>query len=155
MKRSHAREVRSLWFGQISEAPYGDSHQVRPGTRLDWPRRFTLRGATRGQRVYRGADYRSWRTFIHQDTLPSTHLAMSTLNYSTNQPVEDEKDVKNYYDEEHVESAAAGDKNVISADHTQYIHDAADAVGRQKEQSIMSALKTYRRGVIFSIIFSS
>jgi hypothetical protein len=80
---------------------------------------------------------------------------MSTLNYSTNQPVEDEKDVKNYYDEEHVESAAAGGKNVIAADHTQYIHDASDAVGRQKEQSIMSALKTYRRGVIFSIIFSS
>lgn len=80
---------------------------------------------------------------------------MSTLNYSTNQPVEDEKDVKNYYDEEHVESAAAGDKTVIAADHTQYIHDAAEAVQQQKDQSIRAALKTYRKGVIFSIIFSS
>lgn len=81
---------------------------------------------------------------------------MSTLNYSSNQPaVEDEKDVKNYYDEEHVESAAAGDKGVIAADHTQYIHDAAEAVLQQKEQSIMAALKTYRKGVIFSIVFSS
>jgi len=80
---------------------------------------------------------------------------MSTLNYSTNQAVEDEKDVKNYYDEEHVESAAAGDKGVIAADHTQYIHDAAEAISQQKEQSIMGALKTYKKGVIFSIIFSS
>jgi hypothetical protein len=80
---------------------------------------------------------------------------MSTLNYQSNQPVEDEKDVKNFYDEEHVESAAAGDKGVIAADHTQYIHDAAEAIGLQKEQSIMSALKTYRKGVIYSIIFSS
>jgi hypothetical protein len=80
---------------------------------------------------------------------------MSTLNYTTDRPVEDEKDVKNYYDEEHVESAAVGDKTVIAADHTQYIHDAAAAVTQQKEQSVMSALKTYRKGVIFSIIFSS
>lgn len=81
---------------------------------------------------------------------------MSTLNYQSNQPaVEDEKDVKNYYDAEHVESAAAGEKQVIASDHNQYIHDAAEAVYGQKEQSIKSALKTYRRGVIYSIIFSS
>lgn len=80
---------------------------------------------------------------------------MSTLNYTTDRPVEDEKDVKNHYDEEHVESAAAGDKTVIAADHTQYIHDAAEAVQQQKDQSVMSALRTYKKGVIFSIIFSS
>jgi hypothetical protein len=82
---------------------------------------------------------------------------MSTLNYqgNANNGVEDEKDVKNLYDQEHVESAAGGDKGVIASNHAQYIHDAADAIHEQKEQSIMQALKTYKRGVIYSIIFSS
>jgi len=81
---------------------------------------------------------------------------MSALDYQTTRPVvENEKDLKNSYDEEHVESAPTGQKTIIGADHAQYIHDAAEAVHQQKEQSIMAALKTYRRGVIFSIIFSS
>lgn len=79
---------------------------------------------------------------------------MSTLNYSSNNnAVEDEKDVKHVYDNEHVESAGGG--TVIAQDHGQYIHDASDAITGQKEQSIMAALKTYKKGVIFSIIFSS
>jgi SP family general alpha glucoside:H+ symporter-like MFS transporter len=80
---------------------------------------------------------------------------MSTLNYtSNNNAVEDEKDVKQVYDQEHVESAAAGG-TVIAQDFGQYIHDASDAVTGQKEMSIRQALSTYRKGVIFSIIFSS
>jgi SP family general alpha glucoside:H+ symporter-like MFS transporter len=79
---------------------------------------------------------------------------MSTLNYSSNNnAVEDEKDVKHVYDNEHVESA--GGATVIAQDHGQYIHDASDAITGQKEMSIMHALKTYKKGVIFSIIFSS
>lgn len=81
-----------------------------------------------------------------------------TMNYQSDKnAVEDEKDIKNVYDDEHVEAAAGVGRRgtVIAADFGQYIHDAVDAVDGQKSQSISQALKQYRRGVIYSIIFSS
>jgi hypothetical protein len=74
-----------------------------------------------------------------------------------NTPRSDEKDMKNAYDEEHVESASAGDRKgtIISADFDQYLNDAQEAVTGQKQQSILEALKQYRRGVMYSMIFST
>jgi hypothetical protein len=74
-----------------------------------------------------------------------------------NKHLASEKDVKNAYDEEHVEAASAGDRKgtILSADFGQYINDAAEAVDGQKNQAVMAALKQYRRGVIYSIIFST
>lgn len=69
----------------------------------------------------------------------------------------DEKDVKNIYDQEHIEAAAAGTRDdvVIAKDYDQYIHDAQQAVEGQKGEPVMVALKRWRRGVIYSIIFST
>jgi hypothetical protein len=69
----------------------------------------------------------------------------------------DDKDVKNVYDEEHVEAASAGDRKgtILSSDFGQYINDASEAIAGQKKQSVMSALRQYRRGVLYSIIFST
>lgn len=68
-----------------------------------------------------------------------------------------EKDIKNAYEDEHVEAASAGDRKgtILSADFGQYINDAADAVDGQKNQSAIAALKQYRRGVLYSVIFST
>lgn len=81
-----------------------------------------------------------------------------TMNYqSEGNSVEDKKDIKNVYDEEHVEAAAVGARRgtVIAQDYGQYIHDASDAVTGEKTQSIMASLKQYKYGVMFSIVFSS
>jgi hypothetical protein len=66
---------------------------------------------------------------------------------------EDDKDSKIGV-EEHLESAPAK-STVISSNHDQYIHDASDAVYGQKTQTIYAAIRQYRKGVLFSIIFSS
>lgn len=68
-----------------------------------------------------------------------------------------EKDRKHGYDEEHVEAASAGDLKgtILSSNFGQYISDAAEAIVGQKNQSVMGALKQYRRGVLYSIIFST
>jgi hypothetical protein len=79
------------------------------------------------------------------------------FNDDTNKNLTDEKDVKNTYDQEHVEAAAAGtrDEVVIAKDYGQYIHDAQQAVEGQKGESVRVALWRWRRGVIYSIIFST
>lgn len=71
--------------------------------------------------------------------------------------VADEKDLKNTYEEEHVEAAAAGtrDDAILSKDFGQYIHDAAEAVDGQKSQTVIQALKRWRKGVLYSVIFST
>jgi hypothetical protein len=81
-----------------------------------------------------------------------------TMNYqSEGNTVEDKKDIKNVYDEEHVDATAVGDRRgtVLAQDYGQYIHDASDAVIGQKTQSIMASLKQYKYGVMFSFVFSS
>lgn len=66
-----------------------------------------------------------------------------------------EKDEKILYaDAAHVENLSNG-SNVLSKDYGTYIHDAQTAVTGQKESTIKAALKQYRYGVMFSIIFSS
>jgi hypothetical protein len=84
--------------------------------------------------------------------------AMPTINFGDSKNhLGDEKDVKNAYEDEHVEAASAGDRKgtILSADFGQYINDAAEAVDGQKNQSVIAALKQYRRGVLYSIIFST
>ena len=75
----------------------------------------------------------------------------------SNNNLTQEKDEKNTYDQEHIEAAAAGTRDdvVIAKDYGQYIHDAQEAVEGQKGESVMVALKRWRRGVIYSIIFST
>lgn len=85
-------------------------------------------------------------------------MSVPTMNYQSDKNmVEDEKDIKNVYDDEQVEAAhGAGRRGtVIAEDYGQYIHDAVDAVDGQKQQSISQALRQYRKGIIYSIIFSS
>ncbi len=77
--------------------------------------------------------------------------------------LEDEKDYKNFPGgAEHVESLGDSDVGaggrrgtIIPEDFGTYIADATDAVDQQKEQSVGSALRRYRKGIIYSIIFSS
>lgn len=81
-----------------------------------------------------------------------------TMDFQAENPnLVDEKDIKNTYDQEHVEAAAAGERRdtIIAKDFDQYIHDAADAIGGEKAQTVFEALKRWRRGVLYSVIFST
>lgn len=73
--------------------------------------------------------------------------------------LDNEKDVKNLQQDDHVEILESGGggrrPTVIAENYGQYISDAADAVEHQKEQSIGDALRMYRWGILFSIVFSS
>lgn len=85
-------------------------------------------------------------------------MSVPTMNYQADRNhIESEKDAKNVYDDEQVEAAHGHGRkgSVIAADYGQYINDAVDAVDGQKQQTIGQALRQYRKGVIFSIIFSS
>jgi len=42
-----------------------------------------------------------------------------------------------------------------SQEHKQFISDAAEATQQQKGQGVRSALKMYRKAIIFSLIFST
>ena len=99
--------------------------------------------------------FNSLRQIGKRPKLPK--MSVPTMNYQTSNTVEDEKDVKNVYEDEQVEAAHGHGRkgSVIAADYGQYINDAVDAVDGQKQQSIGQALRQYRKGVIFSIIFSS
>ena len=66
---------------------------------------------------------------------------------------ENEKDIKNMGDLEKLGPNAG--VNVISSDFGTYIHDAAEAVQGQKDSGVIEALKKYRWGVIYSIVFSA
>ena len=69
--------------------------------------------------------------------------------------LDNEKDVKNLQQDDHVEILESGvggrRPTVIAENYGQYISDAADAV----EHSIGDALRMYRWGILFSIVFSS
>lgn len=77
--------------------------------------------------------------------------------------IEDEKDFKNLNDGEHIEDlpydaeGALGQRRgtIIDQDFGVYISDASAAVDQQKEQSLGGALRMYRWGIIYSIVFSS
>lgn len=86
----------------------------------------------------------------------STTVPTMKFNADSNQ-ISDEKDIKNTYDHEHVEAAAAGtrDDTIIAKDYGQYIHDAAEAVDDQKNEPVRVALRRWRKGIIYSVIFST
>ena len=70
----------------------------------------------------------------------------------------EEKDIKNLEGGEHVESLEynnQGRRPTISQDYNQFIGDAVDAVEGQKSQAIGDALRMYKKGIIYSIIFSA
>lgn len=70
----------------------------------------------------------------------------------------EEKDIKNLEGGEHVESleySGQGRRPTISQDYNQFIGDAVDAVEGQKSQSIGEALRMYKKGIIYSIVFSA
>lgn len=79
------------------------------------------------------------------------------MNFQAENPnITDEKDAKNLYDDEHVEAAAVGDRSdgIIAKDFSQYVHDASEAIDGQKAQSVRQALSRWRKGVLYSVIFS-
>jgi hypothetical protein len=65
----------------------------------------------------------------------------------------DEK--KDVYTQDHLEYSAKPDNNVISDNYGQYIADAADSSAQQKNQTIREALFMYKKGIMFSLIFST
>lgn len=71
--------------------------------------------------------------------------------------LDDEKDVKNLEGDqvETLEHGGGRRVSVIAENYNEFIGDAQDAVHGQKEQSITEALKQYKKGVIYSIIFSA
>mgnify|MGYP007001959743 CR=1 FL=1 len=82
---------------------------------------------------------------------------LSPLTLFTMSAFENEKDIKNL-DVAHVEQLTApgvDSDEVIAKDFGTYIHDAAEAVHGQKESTITEALKKYRWGVLYSIVFSA
>jgi hypothetical protein len=82
--------------------------------------------------------------------LPSSHNS-NILNMAH---FEEKQDLKN--DDIHIESLPSGhNEGVISKDYNTYIHDASEAVQGQKESSVIEALKKYRWGVLYSIVFSA
>lgn len=70
-----------------------------------------------------------------------------------------EKDIKGLEaGDEHVEELGydkSGRRPTISANYGDFIGDAVDAVDGQKTQSVGNALRMYKKGVIYSIIFSA
>lgn len=73
---------------------------------------------------------------------------------------ENEKDIKNLGQAQHVEtmpyeSEKAGGQGVIDSNFGHYISDAAEAVNQQKEQTIREALKMYKWAIIYSVGYSA
>lgn len=73
--------------------------------------------------------------------------------------LDNEKDVKNLQEQDHLEILEHGGggrrPTVIAENFGQYISDAADAVEHQKEQTVREALRQYRWGVLYSVVFSA
>lgn len=72
--------------------------------------------------------------------------------------IDSEKDVKDVQQDVQVESLEYGQGRrgtVIAENYNEYIHDAVDGVTHQKEQTVGEAIRMYKRGMIYSIIFSS
>jgi hypothetical protein len=55
---------------------------------------------------------------------------------------------------DHIETLSPA-PNTASKDYGQYIADASDATNQQKSQTIREALHMYRKGIMFSLIFST